>query len=90
MDEDSLLGFMKEVQLAARTLKEVTGAFKINYEIHGNSVPHLHLHLFPRYLDDHFAGTSIEYSRIDPVVYQEGQFDEFVSRMQKLLSLSNL
>ncbi len=48
LDEETLLGFMKEVQVAARVLKEVTGAFKINYELHGNTAPHLHLHLFPR------------------------------------------
>lgn len=90
MDPASLSGFMQEVQLAARVLKEVTGAFKINYEIHGNTVPHLHLHLFPRYLNDPFAGTAIDYSRINPPVYQEGEFEKFVSHMQNLLSLSNL
>jgi hypothetical protein len=25
---------------------------KLNYELLGNQVPHLHWHLFPRYLDD--------------------------------------
>lgn len=86
MDEQSLLGFMQEVQIAARVLKEETGAFKINYEIHGNSAPHLHMHLFPRYLDDPFAGTSIDYNRIDPPVYQKGEFEEFVQGMQERLA----
>jgi diadenosine tetraphosphate (Ap4A) HIT family hydrolase len=86
MDEQSLLGFMQEIQISARELKEETGAFKINYEIHGNSVPHLHMHLFPRYLDDPFAGTSIDYNRIDPPVYQKGEFEEFVRSMQKRLA----
>jgi diadenosine tetraphosphate (Ap4A) HIT family hydrolase len=85
MDDESLLGFMQEVQLVALKLKEVTGAFKINYEIHGNSVPHLHLHLFPRYLDDPYAGTSIDYHRIDPPVYKDGAFYEFVVKMKKIL-----
>ncbi len=85
MSEEVLLGFMQEVQVAARVLKDVTGAFKINYEIHGNSVPHLHLHLFPRYLDDPFAGISIDYARIEPPVYKGKEFDLFVSAMQKRL-----
>jgi len=38
---------MKDVQTSARALKHVTRAVKINYEIHGNTVPHLHMHLFP-------------------------------------------
>lgn len=82
MDEDTLLGFMKEVQAAARVLKEVMGAFKINYEIHGNTVPHLHLHLFPRYLADPFAGTAIDYGRLEPPVYAGDEFAGFVRAMQ--------
>ncbi len=82
LDEEALLGFMKEVQVAARVLKEVTGAFKINYELHGNTVPHMHMHLFPRYLDDPFPGGPIQYSRIEPPVYTGDAFDKFVSEMQ--------
>ena len=82
LDDATLLGFMKEVQVAARVLKQVTGAFKINYEIHGNTAPHLHLHLFPRYLDDPFAGTAIDPHRLDPPVYRGNKFDDFVQAMR--------
>jgi diadenosine tetraphosphate (Ap4A) HIT family hydrolase len=33
---------------------------KWNYEIHGNTIPHLHLHLYPRWRDDRFAGEAID------------------------------
>ena len=79
---DALLGFMQEVQQAARALKKVTGAFKINYEIHGNTAPHLHLHLFPRCLDDPFPGQPIDYRRVDPPVYRAGEFEKFISSMR--------
>ena len=68
LEDEVLLGFMKEAQVAARVLKEVTGSFKINYEMHGNTAPHLQLHLFPRYLDDPFPDSPILYNRIDPPV----------------------
>ncbi|HEY1919062.1 MAG TPA: hypothetical protein VGH27_26110 [Streptosporangiaceae bacterium] len=29
---------------------------KMNYEIHGNTIPHLHMHLFPRMAGDVYAG----------------------------------
>lgn len=83
MPEQALLGFMREVQIAARVLLEVTGAFRINYEIHGNTVPHLHMHLFPRYVDDPFAGTPIDYGRVDPPVYGAGEFERFVRQMRE-------
>ena len=33
-------------------LLEVTGAFRINYEILGNLEPALHAHIIPRYLNE--------------------------------------
>ncbi len=87
LEDAALLGFMKEVQVAAKVLKEVTGAVKINYEIHGNTAPHLHMHLFPRYLDDPFAGVSIDYHRVEPSVYPDNEFAVFVQTMQAKLAV---
>ena len=33
---------------------------KINYEIHGNTIPHLHAHIFPRTSGDRFDGRPID------------------------------
>jgi hypothetical protein len=30
----------------SKALAAATGAVKLNYEIHGNSLPHLHMHFF--------------------------------------------
>jgi len=80
--EPDLLGFMRDVQMAARALKAVTGAVKINYEIHGNTVLHLHVHLFPRSVDDPFPGQPIQYDRIEPPVYADGAFEKLAHAMQ--------
>lgn len=32
----------------------------MNYEIHGNTIPHLHMHLFPRFDGDPFEGRPID------------------------------
>ena len=40
--------YWEEIMCTARALQQVTGASKINYEIHGNTIPHLHTHLFAR------------------------------------------
>lgn len=86
MDEEQLTGLMKDAQLAARVLKEVTGAFRINYEIHGNTVPHLHIHLIPRYINDRFAGKPIDFRNIEASVYASGEFDRFVGEMKSRLN----
>jgi diadenosine tetraphosphate (Ap4A) HIT family hydrolase/ribosomal protein S18 acetylase RimI-like enzyme len=83
---DDLSDFMTDVQIAARALKQSTGAVRINYEMHGNTVPHAHMHLFPRYLDDPFPSGPIDYRITEPSPYaNEGEFEEFVSRMRRAI-----
>ena len=43
---------MEEVSLVARSLAQVYEARKINYELLGNQLPHIHWHLIPRLADD--------------------------------------
>jgi diadenosine tetraphosphate (Ap4A) HIT family hydrolase len=54
--EAAALAFMRDAQKVSKALAAATGAVKLNYEIHGNSLPHLHMHFFPRYRGDQFEG----------------------------------
>ena len=54
LHEDDAAAFMRDARKVSRAVASVTGAVKLNYEIHGNSIPHLHMHFFPRYCGDHF------------------------------------
>jgi diadenosine tetraphosphate (Ap4A) HIT family hydrolase len=47
--------FWEEAMVVARVLAELFQPVKMNYEIHGNVVPHLHLHLYPRFVADPYA-----------------------------------
>jgi diadenosine tetraphosphate (Ap4A) HIT family hydrolase len=84
--DSELLGLMNDVQRCARALKNVTGAVKINYEIHGNTIPHLHIHLYPRYVDDPFPGQPIDYRHKRPDVYKAGEFQSFIEGMRRELA----
>jgi diadenosine tetraphosphate (Ap4A) HIT family hydrolase len=44
--------FLDEMCLLARAVEACFRPRKMNYELLGNQVPHLHWHLFPRYADD--------------------------------------
>jgi Diadenosine tetraphosphate (Ap4A) hydrolase and other HIT family hydrolases len=79
--------FMSEVQRVGRVLRKITGAEKINYEMHANSGAHLHIHLFPRYLDDDFPSAPIDYRINKPAPYES--YDEylwFIDEMRRLLN----
>jgi len=87
MPEADAAAFMNEVQCVGRALRKVTGAVKINYEMHANSGAHLHIHLFPRYLDDDFPSAPIDYRVNEPAPYESyEEFLWFVEQMRKELS----
>ncbi len=48
--------FFQDSMLVAQGLADVLRPVKMNYEIHGNTVPHLHMHLFPRTPGDVYVG----------------------------------
>lgn len=45
-------GYLDEMCVLARAIENAFLPHKLNYELLGNQVPHLHWHLFPRSLED--------------------------------------
>ena len=52
LNEDDRREYLVEMCLLARAIGEAFRPRKLNYELLGNQVPHLHWHLFPRYDHD--------------------------------------
>jgi diadenosine tetraphosphate (Ap4A) HIT family hydrolase len=50
--DDERRAFLDEMCLLARAIERCYRPHKLNYELLGNQVPHLHWHLFPRSFDD--------------------------------------
>jgi diadenosine tetraphosphate (Ap4A) HIT family hydrolase len=46
------MAYLEEMCLLARAIEQAFRPHKLNYELLGNQVPHLHWHLFPRSQDD--------------------------------------
>jgi diadenosine tetraphosphate (Ap4A) HIT family hydrolase len=49
---DEARQFFAELLAVGRAIERVFEPVKVNYDILGNSVPHLHVHVIPRYADD--------------------------------------
>jgi len=77
--------FMRDAQRLSRAVAEATGAVKLNYEVHGNTVPHLHLHVFPRYPGDGFEGRPIDPRAVAGSVYAPGEFPLVRARVEAAL-----
>jgi diadenosine tetraphosphate (Ap4A) HIT family hydrolase len=67
--------FMRDICKVSKAVAWATGAVKMNYEIHGNTLPHLHVHFFPRYVSDQFEGGAIEPKKVVQPVYKAGEFE---------------
>jgi diadenosine tetraphosphate (Ap4A) HIT family hydrolase len=68
LEGSSRRGFWDDVSAAAAAIQQATGSPKLNYEIHGNTIPHLHVHLYPRFRGDPFEGRAIEPRTASPFV----------------------
>jgi diadenosine tetraphosphate (Ap4A) HIT family hydrolase len=66
LDHTEASGYWAEVLTVARALISVYEPLKMNYETLGNSVPHLHTHLIPRFTDDPRPGQPFPLSADEP------------------------
>jgi len=52
LDREKRVEFSSNMAIVGDALLEVTGAYRINYAIAGNTDPYLHAHIVPRYLSE--------------------------------------
>lgn len=52
LDADARWQYLSDMTIIGDALLEETDAYRINYEILGNTDPALHTHIFPRYLKE--------------------------------------
>jgi diadenosine tetraphosphate (Ap4A) HIT family hydrolase len=86
LNEQEGAALMKDLQLASAAIAAASDAVKLNYEIHGNTVPHLHVHIFPRYPGDPFEGRPIDPRTVAEPVYGPGEFTRMHERVVEELA----
>lgn len=82
---DEASAFMRDAQRLSRAVAHVTGAVKLNYEIHGNTLPHLHMHFFPRRRGDTFEDRAIDPRQVKSPVYARDEYRAFVDALTSAL-----
>jgi len=73
---------IEEVTEVARTLAVVFDAVKINYELLGNQVPHVHWHIIPRLADDPAPRVAVWTVKHDPKRLTRDKLRERISLIQ--------
>jgi diadenosine tetraphosphate (Ap4A) HIT family hydrolase len=79
--------YFDEVLRVARAVERTFTPIKMNLEMLGNSLPHLHTHVVPRYLDDGEPGHPAHFMRIDLKDEPKIPDDEYARDLSKLREL---
>jgi diadenosine tetraphosphate (Ap4A) HIT family hydrolase len=79
--------FMQDVMRVAAAVQSITGAIKLNYEIHGNVIPHIHMHIVPRYPGDEIERTGKSFAQLEGPAYRAGEFATYQRRLANALKV---
>jgi diadenosine tetraphosphate (Ap4A) HIT family hydrolase len=66
LSDDEAAMYGREVLLVGRALETTFSPVKMNYNVLGNSVPHLHTHVIPRYAADPRPGWPFPFPEREP------------------------
>lgn len=77
---------MDEVSLVARTLAELFHPDKINYELLGNMVPHMHWHIVPRFATEPLWPRPIWAEPHDELLLTPEQYHRRIDLIRKALT----
>jgi diadenosine tetraphosphate (Ap4A) HIT family hydrolase len=79
---DEATAYWLELLLVARALEAHLQPVKMNYNLLGNSLPHLHTHVLPRYADDPRPGWPFPFPETDPPPIDERAFSADVEGLR--------
>lgn len=83
--DDDAAAFWLEVLRVGRALEEAFEPVKLNYDLLGNSLPHMHFHVVPRYADDPRPGWPFPFPEEDPPDFPESAFRRDLDRLRTIL-----
>jgi diadenosine tetraphosphate (Ap4A) HIT family hydrolase len=90
LSQDQRTIYLGDMAMIGDALLEVTGAYRINYAIAGNTDPYLHAHIVPRYLsepDQFRKGLPWSYSRevMDSVPFNYQKDRQLIEQLAKAI-----
>ena len=85
LSDSELALFMKDVARAAHAIKTAFGANKINYGAYSDKLPHLHMHLVPKYQDGPAWGSPFEMMPSPKQLLSDTENGERIRAIQKAL-----
>ena len=85
LSDDEASTYWLEVLRIGRSLEAHLRPVKLNYDLLGNSLPHLHTHVIPRYADDPRPGWPFPFPEDKPPPHDVREFRTDVESLRALL-----
>jgi diadenosine tetraphosphate (Ap4A) HIT family hydrolase len=85
LSADEASAYWLELLRVGRALERHLEPVKLNYDLLGNSLPHLHTHVVPRYADDPKPGWPFPFPEHDPPPHPEAELRADVEALRALL-----
>jgi diadenosine tetraphosphate (Ap4A) HIT family hydrolase len=78
---EEVAAYWRDVHAVARMIEQVFAPCHMNYQLLGNLVPHLHVHVVPRYVDDPAPGRPLPW---EPKPVDPSEFDRQIQRLTEV------
>jgi diadenosine tetraphosphate (Ap4A) HIT family hydrolase len=88
LSEDEAAAYWRELLEVGRALERHLAPVKLNYDFLGNSLPHLHAHVVPRYADDPRPGWPFPFPDGEPPPHPEAELRADADALRVLLAPS--
>ncbi len=85
LPEAELALFMQDVARAAKAMKTAFNPAKINYGAYSDKLPHLHMHLVPKYTDGPSWGTTFTMMPEPKQLLSGADYDGLIAQIRKAL-----
>jgi diadenosine tetraphosphate (Ap4A) HIT family hydrolase len=86
LSAEEATAYWLDVLRVGRALDEHFAPVKLNYDILGNSLPHLHTHIVPRFAEDPRPGWPFPFPENEPPPVEESRFKVDVEALRALLA----
>ncbi len=81
LSASELDSFIHDVSRTAKAIKCAFGPEKLNYGIFGDTAPHLHFHVVPKYKDGKSWGKAFQLMPDDPVFLSKEDYETVIEKI---------
>ena len=85
LDAEQAALLMEDVRRVGRALQKLLNPDKINYGMYSDTLPHLHVHVVPKYKDAHSFGTTFEMNVNPPKYLSDGEYQDLIQKIKQAL-----